>query len=155
MAKTSKVTVTMVLTSVQYVKHVGKYLFCAESNINGFKKEFYHFFLSDTKALAIANENVCFPLGAHLKISGRFSTRYAGQLNHVNIISIDGIETTAWSQRVGSPTVAPEILNASQQRFKDAIKAEDEIKQAQKKRRTSSRRAAIMEQKAKKAAALH
>jgi hypothetical protein len=131
MAKTSKITSTGKLLSVQKDKTAGKYLFRVESDGCGplstppNRFRIYRFFLSESKALAIANAQTQFPLGVQIKVSGRVSNQQVPQLNHVNIVSVDGVETTAWSQRVGSTQVAPGVLDAAQQRIKDAEEAEE------------------------------
>lgn len=129
MAKTTKITSTGTLDSVQKIKRDGRYLFRIK-NATGpsdaaLNNPSYRFYLAEAKALKIANGDGEFPLGVQIKLTGRFSAHNGGQLNHVNIVSVDGVETTAWSQRVGSATVDPDVVRAAKQRVEEAKKAED------------------------------
>jgi len=87
------------------------------------------FLLSREKALTIANEDEAFPMGYMLKVSARFKegayTEHPRQLTHVNILSVDGVETLAWSERVGSTQVDPATLQASKPTVAEAIEAEE------------------------------
>jgi hypothetical protein len=83
--------------------------------------------MSERKALAIANGDGAFPLGVRVKVTGRHGhpwNRYAQKLTHVKIISVDGIEVTAWSQRVGSSTQGSGALSTAEERIKKAKEAE-------------------------------
>jgi hypothetical protein len=87
----------------------------------------YHFSLTHDKALAIATANHEFPMGTTLKVSGRVSNRGPKLLNHVKIISVDGIEVQAWSERVGSPQVSPDVLAKAKARVAAAKKSEADM----------------------------
>ena len=54
---------------------------------------------------------------------------YARTLIHVNILSVDGVETRAWSERVGSTQVDPAVIAASGDRVAKA-KADEEAAMA-------------------------
>ena len=115
--KTEKTTVTGTLAAVS-VNRAGQYLFdLAACDVTGRNPTHgpsnHNFLMSDDKALVIANGDGAFPLGARVKVTSRVRTSsspdYANtvvsrKLTHVKIISVDGVEVTAWSQRVGSTT---------------------------------------------------
>jgi hypothetical protein len=118
---TEKTTVTGTLATVS-VNRAGQYLFdLAQCDVTGRNPKHgpsnHNFLMSDDKALAIANSDGAFPTGVRVKVTGRFkpnlssdttNTRFdnavSRKLTHVKIISVDGVEVTAWSQRVGSTT---------------------------------------------------
>lgn len=83
------------------------------------------FSLTESKALAIADANECFPLGVRFKVQGRFKEATPRKLTHVKILAVDGVEVTAWSQRAGSGTQDADVLRAAEQRIKEAEAAED------------------------------
>ena len=110
---TEKTTVTGTLATVG-VNRAGQYLFDLSQCDVGPSNQ--NFLMSD-KALAIANSDGAFPLGVRVKVTGRFKRKHSlldtntrfdnavsRKLTHVKIISVDGVEVTAWSQRVGSTT---------------------------------------------------
>jgi hypothetical protein len=106
---TEKTTVTGTLATVG-VNRAGQYLFNLSQCDVGPSNQ--NFLMSD-KALAIANDDGAFPTGVRVKVTGRFkpnpssddmNTVVSRKLTHVKIISVDGVEVTAWSQRVGSTT---------------------------------------------------
>lgn len=88
----------------------------------------YNFLLTRDKALAIADANLVFPKGIELKVTGRVSKGSPKQLNHVKIISVDGIEVQSWSERVGSPQVSPDVLAKAKDRVAAAKKAEADMR---------------------------
>ena len=111
----------------------GKYAFTlhvgAFSSPTGFvNRGDYHFSLTIAKALAIATSNHEFPMGTMLKVTGRVSKRNPKQLNHVKIVSVDGIEVQSWSERVGSPQVHPDVLAKAKDRVAAAKKAEKDMR---------------------------
>lgn len=106
---TEKTTVTGTLAAVS-VNRAGQHLFDLAQCDDGPSNQ--NFLMYD-KALAVANGDGAFPLGARVKVTGRFKTSSAPddantvvsrKLTHVKIVSVDGVEVTAWSQRVGSTT---------------------------------------------------
>jgi hypothetical protein len=121
---TEKTTVTGTLDSVN-VNRFGQYVFILTS-CDG--PPIQTFLLSEKKALAIANGDGAFPLGIRVKVTGRYddnrTERNDRKLTHVKIVSVDGVEVTAWSQRVGSPTQDSGALSAAENRIKEAEEAE-------------------------------
>lgn len=108
---TEKTTVTGTLATVS-VNRTGQYLFYLTQCDDGPSNQ--KFLMSD-KALAIANGDGAFPLGVRVKVTGRYNPNsspkdinrdsvVSRKLTHVKIVSVDGVEVTAWSQRVGSTT---------------------------------------------------
>ena len=87
------------------------------------------FLLSAEKALTIANGDEAFPLGVQVEVAARFEEEYSGKnlrkLTHVKILSVDGVETRAWSERVGSTQVDPAVITASSARVAKAKAAEE------------------------------
>jgi hypothetical protein len=83
------------------------------------------FLLSEKKALLIANEDECFPLRVRVKVSGRVKPGSPSKLTHVNIVSVDGVEMLAWSQRCGSSQQKSHVLKEAEQRIKEAQEAEE------------------------------
>jgi hypothetical protein len=122
MAKNKIVTIGK-LSAVGLVKTTGKYRFtlreCSPGNTT------YHFNLSREKALQVANGNEEFPLSSQMKVSGVIL--YTNTLGYVKILAVDGIETNAWSQRVGSVTVESGILSVAKNRIKEAERAEESM----------------------------
>jgi len=88
------------------------------------------FSLSKSKGLAIASENEEFPLGYTVKVSARVdpniipSDGHTARLRHVKVLSVGGVELTAWSQRVGSAQEDPATIALAAERIKLAEAAE-------------------------------
>lgn len=124
--RTSKTKVTGRLSHVEKVQE--RYRFSLRGcNIGPDAQTFQ---LSPEKALTIANGNEEFPLGVEVEVTGRFKDTRLGsaalrQLTHVKIVSVDGVETRAWSERVGSTQVDPAVLTASGARVAKAKAAEE------------------------------
>ena len=106
---TETTTVTGTLAAVG-VNRAGQYVFDLAACDAGPGNQ--NFLMSD-KALLIANAEGAFPLGIRVKVTGRYNPNSVSEdansvvslkLTHVKIVSVDGIEVTAWSQRVGSTT---------------------------------------------------
>ena len=106
---TEKTTVTGTLATVG-VNRAGQYVFDLAACDDGPSNQ--NFLMSD-KALAIANGDGAFPTGVRVKVTGRYNSNsspndinsdgvVSRKLTHVKIVSVDGVEATAWSQRVGS-----------------------------------------------------
>lgn len=109
------------------IKEQGRYRFSIRNCDVGPKRQ--TFMLSSEKALAIANDDKAFPLGVTIKVTARIKEQKGEddpirQLIHVNILSVDGVETRAWSERVGSTQVAASTLQASKYRVAEAAAAE-------------------------------
>ena len=105
---TEKTTVTGTLATVG-LNRAGQYTFSlAQCDVGPSNQHF----LMAAQALVIANKAGAFPFGVRVKVTGRFNPNSAGcagtvisrKLTHVKILSVDGVEVTAWSQRVGSTT---------------------------------------------------
>lgn len=123
--RTAKTKVTGLLSEV--TKERGRYRFVLK-DCNILKHQ--TFLLSAEKALTIANEDEDFPLGVKIEVAGRIKEdRTLGsvlrELIHVNILSVDGVETRAWSERVGSTQVDPAVLLASKDRVAKARASEE------------------------------
>lgn len=125
-AKTPKIRIAGKLFRVY--KNGGNYAFILRVIEADLSDTDYHFTLGREKALAIATANDEFPMGAVLKVNGRVSKRSPKQLNHIKIISVDGVEVRAWSERVGSPQVSPDVLAKSKARVAAAKKAEADMR---------------------------
>lgn len=124
--RTAKTKVTGRLSRV--IKEQGRYRFSIRKCDVGPKLQ--TFLLSSEKALAIANDAEAFPLGVTIKVSARIKEQRGvsdsiRQLIHANILSVDGVETRAWSERVGSTQVDPAVLAASGARVEAARAAEE------------------------------
>ena len=126
---TEKTTVTGTLATVGVNRH-GQYRFNLAACDDGPTDQ--HFLMSD-KALAIANGDGAFPIGVRVKVTGRYKRTYSPtlqqhqirrKLTHVKIVSVDGVEVTAWSQRVGSSTQDSGAVSAAKKRIKEAEEAE-------------------------------
>jgi hypothetical protein len=125
-AKTQKIRMKGKLSKVTKVGDRYAFIMRVDSAPAGLGGD-YHFSLTRDKALAIATANHEFPMGTTLKVSGRVSKRSPKQLNHVKIISVDGVELQSWSERVGSPQVAPDVLEKAKARVAAAKKAEADM----------------------------
>jgi len=106
---------TKVVGRLAYVrKEYGKFRFTLKDCDVGPKVQ--TFLLSEEKALTIANSDEAFPVGVPIEALGRFEEKYGGEnirnLIHVKILSVDGVETLAWSERVGSTQVDPAVIVA-------------------------------------------
>ena len=123
--RTSKTKVTGFLAWVR--KEHGKYVFSlSDCNVGPTTQTFR---LSGEKALSIANAEKDFPLGVKVEITARFKNNAffdedTRTLIHVKILSVDGVETRAWSERVGSTQVDPDVLAAGGPRVAKAKAAE-------------------------------
>ena len=123
-----KIITTGTLETVQKVRGSGKYRMTLTYASGPFfqGKDWYRFDISPEKALQIANAEECFPLSSHIKVSGReLPAGKPCNLGYVNILSVDGVEITAWSQRAGSTQVDGAVLSAAQRRIKEAETAEE------------------------------
>jgi hypothetical protein len=124
--RTSKTKVTGRLLRVRN-EYSGRYRFHISGCDVGTDEQ--TFMLSSEKALAIANVDAAFPLGVTIKVTGRFADipgdRNVRQLLHVKIVSVDGVEVRAWSERVGSTQVADDTLRAAKARVEEAKASED------------------------------
>jgi hypothetical protein len=123
--RTSKTKVTGRLLRVR--KEQERYQFTISDCNVGTDKQI--FMLSSAKALAIANVDAAFPLGVTIKVTGRFADipgdRNVRQLLHVKIVSVDGVEVRAWSERVGSTQVSPATRLGAERRIEEAKASED------------------------------
>lgn len=122
---TEKTTVTGTLATVG-VNRAGQYVFDLAQCDDGPSNQ--NFLMSD-KALVIANGDGAFPIGVRVKVTGRHNPNSSSEdmnsvvsrkLTHVKIVSVDGVEATAWSQRVGSPTTNVD----AEKRVREAEEAE-------------------------------
>ena len=123
MTQTSKAMTTGILDHVKWVAEESKFHFTVRDCSQG--EPTVVFALSESKALAVADVNECFPLGVRFKVQGRFKTATPRKLTHVKILAVDGVEVTAWSQRAGSATQDAAVLRAAEQRIKEAKRAEE------------------------------
>jgi len=126
---TEKTTVTGTLATVSVNsanQYQLKFCNCDEGPSN------QHFLISD-KVRAIANGDGDFPLGVRVKVTGRYNPNSTSKdpnsvvsrkLTHVKIVSVDGVEVTAWSQRVGSSTQDSGAVADAENRIKEAEEAE-------------------------------
>ncbi len=119
---------TKVVGRLAYVrKEYGKFRFTLKDCDVGPKVQ--TFLLSEEKALTIANSDEAFPVGVPIEALGRFEEKYGGEnirnLIHVKILSVDGVETLAWSERVGSTQVDPAVIVAGGPRVAKAKAAEE------------------------------
>ena len=124
--RTAKTKVTGHLSRV--IKEQGRYRFSIRKCDVGPPRQ--TFLLSSDKALAIANGDEAFPLGVLIKVAARISEQKGAddtirQLIHASILSVDGVEVRAWSERVGSTQVSDGTLQASKPRVEEAKAAED------------------------------
>lgn len=122
---TQRTQVTGNLDSVNS-NRFGQYVFILTSCDTG--PAIQTFLQTEKKALAIANSEEAFPVGVRVKVNGRYDDNRTEhkerKLTHARIVSVDGVEVTAWSQRVGSITQYPNALSAAQKRIKEAEEAE-------------------------------
>ncbi len=123
--RTAKTTVVGRLAYVR--KEQGKYRLTLKECDVGPKSQ--TFLLSAEKALTIANGDEDFPVGVPIEASGRFEEpcdlENTRNLIHVKILSVDGVETLAWSERVGSTQVDPSVIVAGGPRVAKARAAEE------------------------------
>ncbi len=126
---TEKTTVTGTLATVG-VNRAGQYRFDFTACDDGPSNQ--NFLMSD-KALIIADGDGAFPVGVRVKVTGRYNSNSTSRdknsvvsrkLTHVKIVSVDGVEVTAWSQRVGSATQGNGALSAAAKRIREAEEAE-------------------------------
>lgn len=124
---TQRTQVTGNLDSVNS-NRFGQYVVILTSCDNG--PPIQTFLQTEKKALAIANGDEDFPIGIRVKVNGRYddkdaeNTSKVRKVTHARIVSVDGVEVTAWAQRVGSITQDPNALSAAQKRIKEAEEAE-------------------------------
>lgn len=126
--KASKIEITGTLTAV-HRRRDKRYSFIVNERAAPFTpKPAYQFYLSENKALKLANKDGQFPLGANLRLSGRISKRGpttggAQPLNFAKIRSVDGHDVQSWAERHGSPTVAPDVLADAEKAIQEADEA--------------------------------
>lgn len=108
----SRSKVRLLRVSLDGQNSKGEKRFCFTVESLGTQRQRYHFFLSEHKALLLANHSGAFPIHVEMEISGRLS-RKTGFLNHVKIHMIDGQEARAWAERHRSPSIEPSVLDES------------------------------------------
>lgn len=117
-------TITGILEEVSFVASTGKYKFLL-SRPNG-NLGTVEFIIGNDKAMKVMNGDGCVPKGVPIKVSGKIKSKEGVHtaLSYVKIHAVDGVELTAWSQRVGSPQVSPEIAAEAAELARKAEEAE-------------------------------
>ena len=121
--KKKKITTIGTLAGVKRVKKTGKYRITLEQCSPG--NAWYAFDISKERALKIADAEERFPLTSRVKVTGRELDNLTCNLGYVNILAVDGVEITAWSQRAGSTQVDIGVISAAQRRIEEAKAAEE------------------------------
>ena len=116
-SKTNKIEMTASLKTV-WKRKDGKFRFSVIDRTDTSQKV-YHFLLTETKALKLANQNYAFPIGVNLRLSGRREAQ-SDNLTFVKIISVDGYDVQSWAEKLQSPTVAPDVLTKAQKAIEEA-----------------------------------